>query len=88
MIKQLWVDCREYQGGKREILSDIYSLLTIGQSIAFVGTKHEADEVHCTLGKGGFSRLILHSGVENDERNRTMEAFRKQETNVLITTNV
>ena len=54
----------------------------------FVGTKHEADEVHCTLGEGGFSCLILHSGVENDERNRTMEAFRKQETNVLITINV
>ena len=88
MIKQLWVDCREYQGGKREFLSDIYSLLTIGQSIAFVGTKHEADEVHCTLGEGGFSCSILHSGVENDERDRTMEAFRKQETNVLITTNV
>jgi len=54
----------------------------------FVGTKHEADEVHCTLGEGGFSCSILHSGVENDERDRTMEAFRKQETNVLITTNV
>ena len=54
----------------------------------FVGTKHEANEVHCTLGEGGFSCLILHSGVENDKRDCTMEVFRKQETNVLITTNV
>jgi len=88
VIKQLWVDCREYQGGKHAFLSDIFSLLTIGQSIAFVGTKHEAYEVYCTLGEGGFSCSILHSVVENDERDCTMKAFRKQQTNVLITTNV
>jgi ATP-dependent RNA helicase DDX19/DBP5 len=88
VIKQLWVDCRNYSGGKKEFLSDIYSLLTIGQSIVFVRTKHEADEVHRTLDESGYSCSVLHGGVDNDDRDRTMENFRKQNTNVLITTNV
>lgn len=88
VIKQLWVDCRQYPGGKREFLSDIYSLLTIGQSIVFVGTKREADEVHRTLTNGGYSCSLLHGQVENEVRDQTMEAFRRGETNVLITTNV
>ena len=55
MIKQLWVDTRAYQGGKLEFLADIYSLLTIGQSIVFVGRKDEADAVHATLHQAGYT---------------------------------
>lgn len=69
-------------------MEDIYSLLTIGQSIIFVGTKRDADSVHRTLSDSGYTCSLLHSGVDNDERDRTMEAFRKMESNVLITTNV
>lgn len=88
VIKQLWVDCQQYDGGKLQFLEDIYSLLTIGQSIIFVGTKRDADLVHRTMTESGYTCSLLHSGVENNERDRTMEAFRKMESNVLITTNV
>mmetsp|Transcript_13695 Transcript_13695/g.29718 ORF Transcript_13695/g.29718 Transcript_13695/m.29718 type:complete len:584 (+) Transcript_13695:64-1815(+) len=88
VIKQLWIDCQQYDGGKLQFLEDIYSLLTIGQSIIFVGTKRDADSVHRTLTDSGYTCSLLHSGVDNDERDRTMEAFRKGESNVLITTNV
>mmetsp|Transcript_24425 Transcript_24425/g.44045 ORF Transcript_24425/g.44045 Transcript_24425/m.44045 type:complete len:596 (+) Transcript_24425:132-1919(+) len=88
VIKQLWVDCQKYDGGKLQFLEDIYSLLTIGQSIIFVGTKRDADSAHQTLTDSGYTCSLLHSGVDNDERDRTMEAFRKMESNVLITTNV
>eukprot|EP00581_Thalassiosira_minuscula_P008279 CAMPEP_0183701852 /NCGR_PEP_ID=MMETSP0737-20130205/93_1 /TAXON_ID=385413 /ORGANISM="Thalassiosira miniscula, Strain CCMP1093" /LENGTH=585 /DNA_ID=CAMNT_0025928343 /DNA_START=90 /DNA_END=1847 /DNA_ORIENTATION=- len=88
VIKQLWVDCQQYEGGKLQFLEDIYSLLTIGQSIIFVGTKRDADSVHRTLTDSGYTCSLLHSGVDNEERDRTMEAFRKMESNVLITTNV
>lgn len=88
VIKQLWIDCQQYDGGKLQFLEDIYSLLTIGQSIIFVGTKRDADSVHRTLTDSGYTCSLLHSGVENEERDRTMEAFRKNESNVLITTNV
>mmetsp|Transcript_17174 Transcript_17174/g.24280 ORF Transcript_17174/g.24280 Transcript_17174/m.24280 type:complete len:480 (+) Transcript_17174:123-1562(+) len=88
VIKQLWVDTQLYDGGKIAFLSDIYSLLTIGQSIVFVGTKMQADEVHNTLSGEGYSCSVLHSKVDNAERDLTMEAFRNGESNVLITTNV
>lgn len=88
IIKQLWIDCQQYEGGKLQFLEDIYSLLTIGQSIIFVGKKIDADLVHRTLTDSGYTCSLLHSGVDHEERDRTMEAFRKIKSNVLITTNV
>ncbi|KAL3924723.1 MAG: hypothetical protein SGARI_005979, partial [Bacillariaceae sp.] len=88
VIKQLWVDTRAYGGGKLEFLADIYSLMTIGQSIVFVGTKRNADMVHRTLTDAGYTCSVLHAGLQPDERDATMQAFRNGESNVLITTNV
>ncbi|VEU42648.1 unnamed protein product [Pseudo-nitzschia multistriata] len=88
VIKQLWVDTRQYEGGKLEFLSDIYSLLTIGQSVVFVSTKKNADMVHRTLTDGGYTCSVLHGGIEADDRDSTMLSFRNGESNVLITTNV
>mmetsp|Transcript_57906 Transcript_57906/g.141480 ORF Transcript_57906/g.141480 Transcript_57906/m.141480 type:complete len:514 (+) Transcript_57906:147-1688(+) len=88
IIKQLWVDTRQYDGGKLEFLSDIYSLLTIGQSIVFVETKRNADMVHRTLTESGYTCSVLHSNLMGEERDATMLAFRNGESNVLITTNV
>jgi len=88
VIKQLWIDTQLYEGGKLAFLADIYSLLTIGQSIVFVGTKREADAVNHTLNEAGYSCSVLHGQVENVERDATMEAFRTEKSKVLITTNV
>lgn len=88
VIKQLWVDTQAYDGGKLQFLADIYSLLTIGQSIVFVGTKRDADNVHRTLTDNGYSCSLLHGQVDNADRDTTMEAFRNGESNVLITTNL
>lgn len=88
VIKQLWVDTRNYTGGKLEFLADIYSLLTIGQSIVFVSRKTEADAVHSTLRAAGYTCSVLHGAVEPTQRDAVMESFRKGESNVLITTNV
>jgi len=88
VIKQLWIDTRGYQGGKLEFLSDIYSLLTIGQSIVFVSTKKNANMVHRALTDGGYTCSVLHGSIEAADRDSTMLAFRNGESNVLITTNV
>jgi superfamily II DNA/RNA helicase len=88
VIKQLWVDTRTYGGGKLEFLADIYSLLTIGQSIVFVGRKDDADDVHRTLHQAGFTCSVLHGDVEPAQRDAVMDAFRRGESNVLIATNV
>lgn len=88
VIKQLWIDTREYDGGKLNFLADIYSLLTIGQSIVFVETKRDADMVHNTLAEAGYTCSVLHGDVDNEMRDQTMQAFRDGESTVLITTNV
>ena len=69
-------------------LADIYSLLTIGQSIIFVGTKAEADKVYETLSQAGYTCSVLHGAIEATQRDATMDAFRQGESTVLITTNV
>lgn len=69
-------------------LADIYSLLTIGQSIIFVGTKAEADKVHETLSNAGYTCSVLHGAIENAQRDATMDSFRRGASTVLITTNV
>lgn len=88
VIKQLWIDTRNYSGRKLEFLADIYSLLTIGQSIIFVETKRSADMVHNTLSQAGYSCSVLHGSIEPEQRDQTMESFRNGSTTVLITTNV
>jgi len=44
--------------------------------------------VHRTLTEGGYTCSVLHSGLEAQDRDITMKAFRDGESNVLITTNV
>ena len=83
IIKQVWVDTRNYSGGKLEFLADIYQLLTIGQSIVFVGTKDQADIVHNTLSQAGFTCSVLHANVDAAGRDETMDAFRRGESNVV-----
>ena len=88
VIKQLWIDTAQYQGGKLEFLADIYQLLTVGQSIVFVETKQEADTIHQTLSASGFTCSVLHGNLESEQRDETMDQFRHGKSNVLITTNV
>lgn len=88
VIKQLWVDTRNYTGGKLEFLADIYSLLTIGQSIIFVETQRSADLVHRAMTSAGYTCSVLHGKIDGTDRDATMEDFREGKSNVLITTNV
>ena len=62
--------------------------MSVGQSIVFVQTREEADRVARTLTESGYECSILHGALEPALRDRTMEAFRNGESNVLITTNV
>lgn len=88
IIKQLWIDTRNYDGGKIEFLSDIYSLLTIGQSIIFAATVVNCNEIHRSLGENGYTCSVLHGRLLPEERDATMEDFRMGKSNVLVTTNV
>jgi ATP-dependent RNA helicase DDX19/DBP5 len=86
VIKQVWIDTRSVPYSKLEFLADIYSILTIAQSIVFVNTKSDADRVYATLSHGGYTCSVIHSGIE--DRDEVMQDFRNGKSNVLISTNV
>lgn len=84
----MWIDTRNYEGGKIEFLSDIYSLLTIGQSIIFAATVDNCNKIHRSLTENGYTCSVLHGRLLPEERDATMDDFRMGKSNVLVTTNV
>jgi ATP-dependent RNA helicase DDX19/DBP5 len=86
-IKQFYMDCRNAEH-KLEVLSAIYGLLTIGQSIIFVKTKIMADKVYNVMTDNGHSVGTLHGSLDADTRDQVMEDFRAGKFKVLVTTNV
>ena len=87
-IRQLVIDCGNKEG-KYTVLSDIYSYLTIGQSIVFVERIDTANELMKKMTAEGHTVSVLHSKLASTgERDRVIDDFRLVKTKVLITTNV
>jgi superfamily II DNA/RNA helicase len=47
-----------------------------------------AEKIHQLLQKSGFHSFIMFSKMSKEERDITIEKFRTQQINVLITTNI
>lgn len=87
VIFQVRMDVTKCRGGKLQVLKDIYSFLTLQQSIVFVEMKTEADAVAAMMKQAGFEVSTLHGGVNNEDRDRVMSDFRAGRSKVLIATN-
>jgi ATP-dependent RNA helicase DDX19/DBP5 len=86
-IKQYYMDCNGYKA-KFMILSQIYGLLTIAQSMVFCHTRNTADELQRYLQQDGHTASVIHGGMDPSERDRVIDDFRKGVSKVLISTNV
>ncbi|KAJ1954991.1 DEAD-domain-containing protein [Linderina pennispora] len=86
-IKQFYMDCKSVEH-KVEVLAELYSLMTIGQSIIFVKTRHTAERIAARMTKDGHSVVYLHGKLESEQRDKVMDDFRDGKIKVLITTNV
>ena len=86
-IKQFYMDCKSFEH-KFQILSQIYGLLTIGQSIVFCHTKNTADDLKRRMTADGHTVSVLHGDLQPNERDRVIDEFRSGQTKVLISTNV
>lgn len=86
-IKQFYMKCDNFQH-KLEMLSAIYGLLTLGQSIIFVQTRATAENIYSHMTLEGHQTSLLHGGMEAEDRDKVIDDFRKGVTRVLITTNV
>lgn len=86
-IKQFFLDC-DGDHARYDVLVELYSLLTIGQSIIFVGRRDTADEIARRMTAEGHKIVSLHGQQSVEERDDVMTRFRKGEFKVLIATNV
>jgi ATP-dependent RNA helicase DDX19/DBP5 len=91
-IMQLWVNTSEV--GKLKVLQDLYSTLSIQQSIIFVESKVDADKLTRAMKADKFTVSTLHSGIVGTNgftteqmRDEVMRQFRSGESKVLIATN-
>lgn len=87
-IQQYYIDT----GSKEErygVLTEIYELLTLGQSIIFVNTRLDAENLTQKLRTEGHTVSVLYGGqMAPEERDRVIDEFRSGTTRVLVTTNV
>lgn len=86
-IKQFYIDVQK-NSYKFETLCDLYSLLTINQSIIYCNNKKVVDDLTYRMKEANFSVSYIHGGITPDEREETMAAFRSGSTRVLISTDL
>jgi len=58
------------------------------QTVIFVNTKNYAEALHRMMKKANLKSTIIFGKMDNEERDRYIEKFRKGEVNVVITTNM
>ncbi|KAI9189416.1 RNA helicase required for poly(A+) mRNA export [Blastocladiella emersonii ATCC 22665] len=86
-IHQFYVDIAS-PAEKFQKLSDLYGLLTVGQSIIFVQRKVTARDVAKRMTDEGHAVSVITGEDEPSVRDQTMDAFRSGRAKVLIATNV
>lgn len=57
-------------------------------TIIFVNTKNFALTLHTILRKDGYKSTLIFGDMTPEERDEYVEKFRKQEVNIIITTNL
>ena len=85
-IKQYVLKCEPKK--KLDFIKDVFKYCEMTQTFIFVNTLDFAEKIHNILRKADFKSYIMFSKMQKEERDATIEKFRKQEINVLITTNL
>lgn len=86
-IKQYYIDCEKNEY-KFDTLCDIYSVLTINQSIIYCNSQKIVEYLNNKLINNNFTVSFIHGGLTTEERELTMSDFRKGKTKVLLTTDL
>lgn len=73
---------------KYRLLDHLLADEAISQAIVFTSTKHQADQLADKLARGGVKSAVLHGGLKQSQRTRTITRIRKGEVRVLVATDV
>jgi len=85
-IEQAYVEVREQQ--KLEALSRLIDTLNTELSLVFCNTKKRVDEVVAALNTRGYQAEGLHGDLNQAQRDRVMNHFRKNDFDILVATDV
>ncbi|NTW70809.1 MAG: DEAD/DEAH box helicase [Eubacteriaceae bacterium] len=85
-IKQIYY--RVSETDKFKLLNSLFQKEKPGSSIIFVNTRDKADEISREMKRMRYSFAMLHGGMSQRERFRTIHAFKKGEVHFLIATDV
>lgn len=86
-IKQMYVKCDNFES-KYRALTDIYGLITVGQSIIFCQTKETARSLVVRLNEDGITCELLSGDLVVEQRASVIKRFRDGLSKMLVTTNV
>ena len=73
---------------KFDVLCDLYSSLSVAQTIIFCNSKQRVMELQKKLQDSNYTVDILHGGMEQVERNEVMRRFRLGESRILLSTDI
>jgi translation initiation factor 4A len=86
-IKQYYV-ALENDDQKYDTLKDIYSSLSISQSIIYCNSNKRVNDLYQAMQIDNFPACQIHSAMDKMERNRSYEDFKSGKCRVLISSNV
>jgi translation initiation factor 4A len=86
-IRQFYI-ALENDDFKYETLKDIYSSLTVSQSIIYCNSVKRVNDLYNAMNTDNYPVCQIHSGMDKDERLRNYEDFKNGKHRVLISSNV
>ncbi|KOB69655.1 ATP-dependent RNA helicase DDX42, partial [Operophtera brumata] len=70
------------------LLKNLVEFLSAGTVLIFVTKKLEAELTAANLGVQQYDALLLHGDMDQADRNKVITAFKRQENNILVATDV
>jgi len=86
-IKQYFVALNS-DNDKYETLKDLFSVITLSQSIIYCNSVRRVSDLHSAMLEEGFSVCCIHSSMTAFERDKEFAAFRSGAFRVLISSNI
>jgi superfamily II DNA/RNA helicase len=85
-IKQYYIEIDEHD--KISVILDLYQLLNISKCIIYCNSKRGVDKLHRILSEENHTCSIIHGDMTTIERKDAMDQFRRNMSNVLISTDL
>jgi len=73
---------------KLDVLGDLYQQLNISQAIIYCNKRQRADWLSEKMAQMGFPLAVIHGEMDVEERKKRMQAFRRGEVRVIISTDM